>query len=245
MDSWITAVAAAIRQDDARPPARPDDLPAPTRCIRIVSCNLARHNPSVGATLERLLATRADLLLLQEVTGPHLCAVAERMQIGWTVVAHPRRDFHGVALLTRTPVLDSGISLVAGTSAAWVDLPLPPGTPRVRVVCVHAPAPIAPGPWRCWKEFFAAVEQMMRNRTSPIIVAGDFNATVRHADLARLLDVAGAAGSHLRAGPTWPARRPLLEVDHVIHTPELRCEFAARLVVSGSDHLALVADFGR
>jgi len=51
--------------------------------------------------------------------------------------------------------------------------------------------------------------------------------------------------SALDAGPTYPAREPLLRIDHVVASPDLLA-WKARIVDTGvSDHRALVVELGR
>ena len=86
--------------------------------------------------------------------------------------------------------------------------------------------------------------------TDPAILLGDFNATPRHRayrTLAeRLRDV--QTGGRRRRLPTFPARLPMLRIDHVfvsrsvavsgVHVPR------NALTRKASDHLPLVVDFG-
>jgi endonuclease/exonuclease/phosphatase family metal-dependent hydrolase len=82
-----------------------------------------------------------------------------------------------------------------------------------------------------------------------VVVAGDLNADRDHAVFRRLLD-AGLRDAHDEVGRglarTWPARLPLLHLDHVL----VRDSDDVRLVplevrevaVPGSDHRGVVAD---
>jgi endonuclease/exonuclease/phosphatase (EEP) superfamily protein YafD len=80
------------------------------------------------------------------------------------------------------------------------------------------------------------------------ILAGDFNATLDHAELRRLLDsgyedAAAEVGAGLRA--TWPHGRrlpPPVAIDHVL--ADARCgvrEFSVH-PIPGTDHRAVVAE---
>jgi endonuclease/exonuclease/phosphatase family metal-dependent hydrolase len=77
-----------------------------------------------------------------------------------------------------------------------------------------------------------------------LIVAGDLNFTPRNAAyraLRALLDDAGPPGS------SWPARLPVLRLDHLLYRGGLRLERSTflrdRLARRASDHLPLVAAF--
>ena len=82
----------------------------------------------------------------------------------------------------------------------------------------------------------------------PRVLAGDFNATLDHAELRRLLDrgyrdAAEQAGVALR--PTWPAGRtlpPTVTIDHVLADPRIRVISARSVAIPGSDHRGVLAD---
>jgi endonuclease/exonuclease/phosphatase family metal-dependent hydrolase len=119
----------------------------------------------------------------------------------------------------------------------------------VQVVCVH-PKPPKP-PWRPeatarWRSQLAGLPPP---GDCPQILAGDFNATLDHAQFRRLLrlgyvDAASQAGHGLDL--TWgpePHRRPaLLAIDHVL--ADRRCAILATSAhqVTGSDHWAFYAE---
>jgi endonuclease/exonuclease/phosphatase family metal-dependent hydrolase len=84
---------------------------------------------------------------------------------------------------------------------------------------------------------------------SPVILAGDFNATLDHAQFRRLLrrgyaDAASQDGNGL--SPTWgpqPGRRPaLLAIDHVLTDRRCAILSTSAHVLPGSDHRALYAE---
>lgn len=82
----------------------------------------------------------------------------------------------------------------------------------------------------------------------PALLLGDFNATTRYAAYRRLR----ASLSDLQLGlapvtvPTYPARLPVLRIDHLFATPGVRALDVwapnGRLARAASDHLPLVAD---
>lgn len=84
--------------------------------------------------------------------------------------------------------------------------------------------------------------ELVRSVDKPVIVAGDFNTLSD----ARELDLFLAATGLRSAAPpdlhTWPSRRPRLQLDFILHSPQLevlRCEVPR---VHLSDHLPLVCD---
>jgi len=80
------------------------------------------------------------------------------------------------------------------------------------------------------------------------VLAGDFNATLDHAELRRLLDrgyhdVAEQAGTALR--PTWPAGRTIptqVTIDHVLADRRIRVVSARSVAIPGSDHRGVLTE---
>ena len=81
------------------------------------------------------------------------------------------------------------------------------------------------------------------------ILAGDFNATLDHRELRRLIgrgyhDAAEQAGSGLRM--TWPTTKSplpaLVSIDHVLADRRVKVASARTVAVPGSDHRGVLVD---
>ncbi len=122
-----------------------------------------------------------------------------------------------------------------------------PGGGAMRIVGVHPYPPVRErvGEWS------AALESLpSAGAGTPWILAGDFNATLDHAELRDLLDrgyrdAADVAGKGLE--PTWPTMGhrflpPVLAIDHVLADRRLGIASFEVLDLPGSDHRAVVAE---
>jgi endonuclease/exonuclease/phosphatase family metal-dependent hydrolase len=105
----------------------------------------------------------------------------------------------------------------------------------VALITVRRQPPWSPGATALWRSRLGALPAPA---CSPCILAGDFNATLDHAQFRRLLrrgyaDAASQAGHGL--SPTWspqPGSRPaLLAIDHVL--TDRRCAVMAYLLGCG------------
>jgi endonuclease/exonuclease/phosphatase family metal-dependent hydrolase len=190
------------------------------------------------------------VLFVQELTGE----AAARLQQAGLGDLLPHRVTqptpHGTrgSIYARYP-LRAG-PLAAPVSAAWCTawLDLPSGQ-FVQLACIHAAPPRppwSPGVTARWRSQLSALSAPGEG---PRILAGDFNATLDHAQFRRLLrrgyvDAASQAGNGLSL--TWgprPGRRPtLLAIDHVL--TDRRCAVLTTSAhwLTGSDHRALYAE---
>ena len=118
----------------------------------------------------------------------------------------------------------------------------------VRIIGVHLHAPVKQAHLLAWRGELAELRQLAQEATScgqHLVLAGDFNASSAHPGLRRLLDTMLDVyiSRHRHLVRTWPVRRgvvPLMGIDHVLTTRGLRCPLVRAVVLSGSDHRALV-----
>jgi endonuclease/exonuclease/phosphatase (EEP) superfamily protein YafD len=97
-----------------------------------------------------------------------------------------------------------------------------------------------------WRTGLGALTDAIDNTRGPMIVAGDFNASVDHPVMRQLM-APGLRDAHEVAGAgrpaTWPRERglaPFVHIDHVL-VRGLDVASATELTIPGSDHEAVVA----
>jgi endonuclease/exonuclease/phosphatase family metal-dependent hydrolase len=83
---------------------------------------------------------------------------------------------------------------------------------------------------------------------SPIVPVMDSSLEARaHGPMMTRSGKPGNFAARLRRGPAtfpvhWHILPPVLELDHILHTPGLRCTRLRALTIAGSDHAALIAE---
>ena len=238
----VAVVAPALGADDLGPAAR--DAPR----LRVVSSNLYVLNPDPAEAGRALRALRPDVLVVPELTPSGLIG----LEASGLLLDLPHRAVdlagrpEGVGLFSRLPLSDVDLRRVGPRV-------LPRATVRVggvpvRVLSAHPLPPLLA--WEgLWRSALADLAGEARRARLPVVVAGDLNADRDHAVFRRLLR-AGLRDAHDARGRglarTWPAGRPLLQLDHVL----VRDGGGARLVpltarevrVPGSDHRAVLSD---
>jgi endonuclease/exonuclease/phosphatase (EEP) superfamily protein YafD len=113
----------------------------------------------------------------------------------------------------------------------------------VRLVGVHTAAPVS-GSVPAWRADLEALATWCQHTATPIVLAGDFNATLDHRELRSLgcTDVAAAVGRGLTG--TWPTSLPAwlgVQIDHVLVGGGITPSGARVLNLPGSDHRAVLA----
>lgn len=147
-------------------------------------------------------------------------------------------------------------------------LPVSKGAVRVEVAAprpfwligLHTTQPLVST--QRWRRDLSEIRRVVARQHGPGVVAGDFNATLNHGPMRRLLGVGSGAGLSDAAvdansgwQPTWPSDDlarvlgvPILSLftlDHVLVTRQIDVVSTRTLTVSGTDHKALVASLVR
>lgn len=247
----VAAVAGAALTAAVGPRAVPSrQPPAAGPVLRVVTANLLVGRAVADEVVELARRQRAHVLFVQELTDdaeaglqraglgellPH--RVTQQVLNGSRASIYARYPLRGASPAAPPP---------AARCAARLDLP---SGQCVQLVCIHAATPKHPwfrGATARWRRQLSALPAP---GNSPRILAGDFNATLDHAQFRQLLrrgyaDAASQAGNGLSLtwGPRPGRRLTLLAIDHVLI--DRRCAVLTTSVhwLTGSDHRALYAE---
>ncbi|GAA4106155.1 endonuclease/exonuclease/phosphatase family protein [Actinomadura miaoliensis] len=232
------------------PRAVPDGDPdARGPVVRVLAANVLYGRASPQHVVDLARRTRADVLTVQELT-PQAMAALDRAGLSRVLphrVVAPLPGGAGSGLYSRFPL--SGRPAIAVGFRQVRAMVQVPGGPPVEVVSVHPCAPSHPGMARCWRDGLRALPRPS-GRGPVRVLAGDFNATLDHAELRRLLrsgyrDAADATGDGLRW--TWPAigphppGMPPVTLDHVLADERVGVRASGVHRVPGTDHRAVSA----
>lgn len=189
----------------------------------------------------------ADIIALQEVderfgTRRAVLDVTALADSGWKIAAHPTKPasmgWHGNALLVRDwlEVLKvEAESLPQLEPRGAVRAKLRAGRQDICVTCMHLDLS---GLLR--KRQFAHLCNNSRAPGLPAVMLGDCNEWIRPIGGERGL---AAHWDMVEPGPSFPARRPLLPLDRLMHTPHWSVQaasvHASPLARQASDHLPI------
>jgi endonuclease/exonuclease/phosphatase (EEP) superfamily protein YafD len=221
---------------------------APGVRLRVLAANIA-GNPNAGQDIVPLLRRlRVDVFAAAEVT-PEVVHAYDTADIGKLMPyrsLHPLPGFFGTGLYSRIPLrdapapADTRYGLSAGAAS-------PRGAAPFEVFAIHVPAPTTPHDARDWRHDMRALPSSGNGGLR--ILAGDFNATLDHAELRRLLD-RGYRDAAERAGVglqmTWPTDKSplpaLIAIDHVLADRRVRVASARTVAIPGSDHRGVLTE---
>jgi endonuclease/exonuclease/phosphatase (EEP) superfamily protein YafD len=246
----VTGACAVLLLALLVPRAIPDRAPedAAGVRVRVLAANIAGNDVAAGRMIAAVRRWKVDVLsvieLPPEVVAAYESAGADALFPHRALQSRP--GFQGTGLYSRLPLAPAGSP--PGTRFAFAAAELrAPGAAPVELVSVHVPAPTDRGATAQWRH---DMRTLPATGTGPLhVLAGDFNATLDHAELRRQIDrgyddAAEQAGIALR--PTWPAGKSLLPtlitIDHVLADRRIRVVSVRSVAIPGSDHRGVLAD---
>lgn len=214
--------------------------------LTVLTANLYQQPRAARGIAAVVRRERPDVVSLQEVT-PRVAAALEAAGLRRLLperVQDVRRGGFGSAVYARMPLARGKAEDGQTVTAARLR---PRGAPAVELLAVHPRAPLREANMDEWRADLRALPPATP-RGAVRILAGDFNATLDHAELRRVLDrgyedAADEVGHGLRA--TWPSNRrfpPPVTIDHVLVDARCGVHDVEVIDVPGSDHRAVLAE---
>ncbi|MER5478401.1 endonuclease/exonuclease/phosphatase family protein [Streptomyces sp. NPDC002734] len=252
--AWYTAAPGAVRAAERAPAAEG----APSAELWVLTANL-QFGQAAEALVDLVRRDEPDLVFVQECDPACVRELA-----GALAATHPHRHAveapgpAGSVILSRRPLTPAaGVPAEMGQPGAFVEA----GGHRVRLQLAH-PSPPTPGRLAAWRAELDGLRRWARERAvgeraakdggaggedTPVILAGDFNASRDHAAFRRLLRDGGLADAAALAGEarasSWPVTggpSPGVQIDHVLVSAGFTARDARFLEMEGSDHRALL-----
>jgi endonuclease/exonuclease/phosphatase (EEP) superfamily protein YafD len=224
------------------------DTGGPT--LRVLTANLLAGAGDAETLVRLVRQHEVDVLAVQEFTPE----AATRLDAHGLAELLPHRQLNpvvgtaGSGLYSRFPLTGTGVRTNQGGFTQAFGTLTAPGAAPTTVESVHPAAPYALEKLRDWKRDLDG--QPRATPDGPVrVLAGDFNATLDHAPLRRLLssgyrDAADAAGAGLTGtwGPYDGDRIPPVTIDHVLVDRRVGVRDVSVLRLPGSDHRPVYAE---
>ena len=238
----IAAVAGAMVLPRA---VATEVAPTDARTVTVLAFNTYEGDGDVEAMAALIRENRPDLVALIEAGGRYRDRLAPLVP-GYRFAASDERgrDVQNVVAMTRDDLGDVAVQIDRSTPFPSVEVS-GGGLGGLRFVAFHSVAPI-PGDVPQWRSDLGTLDRWCADRQSgPVIIAGDFNATLDHSVFRSAItgcaDAAEQAGSGLEG--TWNTRWPRwigAQIDHVLVTGGITAEALSMHDIPGSDHRAVL-----
>ena len=219
--------------------------------LTVMTSNLRLGQAAPDAVVSLAAQHGVDVLAVQELTDAAVVGL-DRAGLDRLLpyrVVFPGAAGAGVGLWSREPLTEAAVIPGFGFNPLRAHVSV--GGRVYTVVSFHSKAPLYNGGTGPWESDLRRLSQLMAQLPTPLVVAGDFNATSDHRQFRDLLnskgfrDAADDAGAGLM--PTFPADQsvgPIARIDHVVLSGDLVGVAAESAVVAGSDHRAVITTLG-
>jgi endonuclease/exonuclease/phosphatase family metal-dependent hydrolase len=228
----------------------------PAAELTVMSLNAWKGQADAAEVVRLVRENRVGLLAVQELS-PALEGRLDAEGLGALLphrISRSRDGAGGGAVYSSRPIIP--VDSVDGSAfhMPTVQLELDAGgrPASLTVTNVHTKAPVW-GRAGQWRNELAALGRLAA-RPGNMLLLGDFNATIDHAEFRQILqgpDGTGPGAPRVDAGaaalarlvPTWPMAGPPLPgvvIDHIVTSPQVGSRGYAVLPVAGSDHAAVL-----
>lgn len=214
--------------------------------MRIFQQNVYIGQADPAAVAAAIVASGADVAVLVEAWPPFMDTLAT--QPGVDVFTYrlsvPGFEEGEIAVWSRWPLENASGERLATRPFIRAEVEAPAGA--FTIGAVHTAAPVNDLEATNWADGLAGLGLV--DRSKPIVLAGDFNATIDHAQFRSLLEN-GWTDVHTTKGcgldETWPAGRglgiPAMRLDHVLVSDHFEVKAVEVGHANGSDHKPVIA----
>lgn len=214
--------------------------------LRLVTVNVHTANPRTDLVLDFLQKIDADVVLLIEVSQHWMDAMASLSNRYPEIIAEPRSDNFGIALLNRVASTNSAVIYLGEAEVPSIRTELLINGQIVTLLGTH---PLPPGSAeysRLRNDQLRELAAEVRKSSAPTILLGDLNVTPWSPYFRELLRASGLRNTSQGRGlhGSWPAGLLIgrIPLDHCLISPSLRVNDRQLGPQVGSDHLPVVID---
>jgi endonuclease/exonuclease/phosphatase (EEP) superfamily protein YafD len=213
--------------------------------LRVVSFNAWFRNHDYERIARYLEETRADVLVLQELTRDRAAELHGKLP------SYPHANLGsgrtGAAVYARWPILDADLPALTPNGIRGTKVVLDWRGTHVAVLGVHLHWPLGRRNSHLRNRELATVRRIAAaSGDIPLVVAGDFNVTPWSKHFHEGLQGSGLedCGAGFGLAPSWPAQFQLLgiRIDHCFASAHWRSVDVSTGPYLGSDHLPVVAE---
>jgi len=221
--------------------------------LSLLLSNVSHKNNNPKDLLDLIHDINVDVLILQEVNVKWIEAIESLKSLYTYTVYKPRtRIFHeqiksptGIAIYSKYPLhleRNSFWEIIPGIPNIMVKLQI--GEKLVSLYSTHPVSPISELSYKCRNMQLLGIAKVIKNDKNSKILVGDLNITMWSVDYVNLINITKLINSRKGFGviPTWPTPIPLIPIDHVLVSTDIKVKNLRSGNDIGSDHLPLIVD---
>ncbi len=145
--------------------------------VKITALNVLHSNSRYSEVIEYLKSEKSDLLVLSEMTPAFTVLLKENFPDYPYQVHRPREDAFGMSLLSRHPISEQDILSGGKYGEPILKAEIDFAGKPITIFGVHPVPPLGKNASASNAQYLEKLTELCRNTETPVILAGDFNAT--------------------------------------------------------------------
>ncbi len=213
--------------------------------LKVAHFNIFTINTFYQETIDKALATQADLLSFQEVTAGwarHLENELCEKYPYYSIIPSDDSSF-GIAIFSRHPLRNLKTIYWEAVPNIAGDIELPDSS--IHFLASHTPSPITSQRYKTRAKHIQHIADYLKNFDKPVLAIGDYNVVPWNPSITALKKEANLTDSRIGITATNPSflRAIGIPIDYIFHSPELKCVDFRAIRATGSDHLGIVGTY--
>ncbi|WP_163831411.1 endonuclease/exonuclease/phosphatase family protein [Spartinivicinus ruber] len=214
------------------------------KAITVVQVNVNLNNDDTLTLLQWLQQEQPDVVAVEEFTPAWAEAFKQLHSLYPYHLEEPRNGGFGIALFSRYPIENFQTLYFGPDKLPSISGMLNWNQKKVQLVATHPLPPISRTKAISRDLQLAELASWLKHQQKPAILLGDLNTTPWGHSFYKLINTADLFSAREGFGmlPTWPGVIPLIPIDHILLSKDLKTISVKQGPDIGSDHLPVIAE---
>lgn len=209
--------------------------------LKVAHFNVFVANTQYEKTLEKALATEADLLSFQEVNKPWAAFLEKHLAASYPYYRIVSGDGSGkgMAVFARYPLCN--LETIYWESRPNIAGDIEVADSSVHFLASHTVSPMSIARYHQRRRHLQQITRYLQAQDQPVLAIGDYNIVPWNRHISQLKQRAQLTDSRKGRQPTFPSflGRWGIPIDYIFHSDELNCLNFGTIQGTGSDHLGV------
>ena len=212
--------------------------------LKLLHANVLSTNNKHQRLVDLVAAEDPDMIFLKEITDDWVSGLRPLLKDYPFIHSVARSGNFGIAVYSRIP-FDS-VSHVDSPPLGYptITVRATVGNQRLTLISSHPTIPLGKQLHSARNQHFNSMRDLVQAADRPVVLLGDFNATMWDRHFKKLMQSSGLADARQGFGilPTWPTYMPfaMIPIDHVLVSEGISVTNMKTGKSIGSDHLPLI-----
>jgi endonuclease/exonuclease/phosphatase (EEP) superfamily protein YafD len=212
--------------------------------LKLLHANVLSSNNKHQRLVDLIAAEDPDMIFLQEITDDWVIGLRPLLKNYPYIYTAARSGNFGIAVYSRIP-FDS-VSHVDSPPLGYptITVRATVGNQQLTLISSHPTIPLGKQLYSARNQQFNSVLDLVQAADRPVVLLGDFNATMWDRHFKKLMQSGGLTSARQGFGilPTWPTYMPfaMIPIDHVLVSESISVTHMTTGKRFGSDHLPLI-----